>query len=45
MILSLLPSYPSDEALKLAEDSLNDASLAGEAKASVQRIRNALKAK
>ena len=44
-VLSLLPSYPCDEALKLAEASLNDPAVVNEAKASVQRIRNALKVK
>ena len=38
MILSLLSAYPCDEALKLAESSLTDPSVAGEAKASMQRI-------
>jgi len=44
-VLSLLPAYPCDETLNLAEQSLDDPAVVNEAKASVQRIRNALKVK
>jgi len=41
--LSQLTSYPSQEALKIAEAYLKDQTVAVEAKASVERIRNTLK--
>jgi len=39
-VLALLPAYPCEEALRVAEDCLHDPALANEAKASVERIRN-----
>jgi HEAT repeat protein/type 1 glutamine amidotransferase len=44
-VLALLPLYPCTEAVQLAEDSVSDPAVANEAKASGQRIRNALKAR
>ena len=44
-ILALLPLYPCEEALRVAQDSLGDPTVAGEAKASLERIRNGLKTK
>lgn len=41
--LGLLPAYACEEALKVAEGSLKDETVAAEAKASVERIRNVLK--
>ena len=43
-ILAVLPTYPSQEALQLAEASLEDESVAKEAEAASDRIRRALNA-
>jgi HEAT repeat protein len=44
-VLALLPVYPCEEGRQLAEKSLDDPTVSTEAKASVERIRNALKSK
>jgi HEAT repeat protein/type 1 glutamine amidotransferase len=44
-VLSLLPAYPCPEALKLAEASAEDESVATEARLAVNRLRSALKLK
>jgi HEAT repeat protein len=41
-VLALLPSYPSQQALQLAETLLRDESVANEAKVAVGRLRNAI---
>ena len=41
-VLSLLPSYPSQESLQLAEGLLRDEAVANEAKVAVARLRVAL---
>jgi HEAT repeat protein len=41
-VLALLPVYPCEESLQVAQDSLGDQTVANEAKASVERIKSAL---
>ena len=41
-VLALLPSYPSEQSLNLAETLLRDESVANEAKVAVGRLRNAI---
>jgi HEAT repeat protein len=41
-VLALLPSYPSQQSLQLAETLLRDESVANEAKVAVGRLRNAI---
>lgn len=42
-VLALLTVYPCPRSLQLAEDSVSDSTVTNEAKASVERIKNALK--
>jgi len=42
-VLALLPAYPCDQALRVAEDALGDPTVANEAQVSVERIKNSLK--
>ncbi len=42
-VLALLPVYPCEEALQSAEKSVGDPAVSNEAKASVERIKTALK--
>jgi hypothetical protein len=44
-VLALLPSYACQEAMQIAEAALNDAAVANEAKAAMERIGRALGAK
>ena len=42
-VLALLPTYPCEESLQAAQESLDDQTVTNEAKASAERIKNALK--
>ena len=42
-VLALLPIYPTQESLQLAEGLINDEAVSNEAKAAVNRLRNAMR--